>query len=316
MNKIVINMSKLLDIHDKMLVELSKLEDPDIYADGSRDIPDMKSINNEQLEYIEKYYLLLDTMVKRMQTTIGHTKAYKEKLNKASQKIRRLIHKEKPLVNDNKFINVIQSTQTESAYSKSIYGAIRHHHSINEGSHLATYTLTKAVQVVDKFTIDLPIVDELSQMKPTFYWYAGDKKNKEGIYMALMSGLYIQVPFPDLISKNSKNFKHKSIPCKYKTYQQCREKQAEYSRIYNTELRQCNFVHVGEQFIKIGSDFRCPNLPSFGAHETLAEDISTVTLPDIKNILMNASSDLLLITMWRLRHLNLGEIVFTNLDKL
>jgi hypothetical protein len=309
-------MSKLLDIHDKMLSELTKLEDPEIYAEGMHDTLDTKTIDNEQLEYVEKSYILLDAMIKRIQTTLSHTKAYKEKLCKASQKIRRLIHKEKPLSETNKFINVIPNMQMESTYSKNLYGSIRQYHSINEGQELATYTLTRAVQVVDKFTIDLPIIDELNQMKSAFYWYTGDKKNKEGIYMALMAGFYIQVPFPDLISKNSKNFKHKSIPCKYKTYLQCREKQTEYSKIYNTELRQCNFVHTGENFIKIGSDFRCPNLPSFGSHETLAEDMTTVTLPDIKNILMNASSDLLLILLWRLQHLNLGEIVFTNLDKL
>jgi hypothetical protein len=149
-----------------------------------------------------------------------------------------------------------------------------------------------------------------------FNWYNGDSKNEAGIYMCISPDFIIKVPFPDLISKNSKNFKHKSMPCKYKTAEICRTKQLESSKYYKTEVRQCNFVHIGESFIKIGSDFRSPNLPSFGAFDTLQDDLVSVGLSDIKTILMNSSSDLLLLKLWQLQHRNLGELIFTNLDKL
>jgi hypothetical protein len=57
-------------------------------------------------------------------------------------------------------------------------------------------------------------------------------------------------------------------------------------------------------------------LPSFGAFDTLQDDLVSVGLSDIKTILMNSSSDLLLLKLWQLQHRNLGELIFTNLDKL
>jgi hypothetical protein len=277
----------------------------------------------DKLEAIEKNYLLLDSIIKNMYEITTVSRNQKDKLCKYATHIRASLNKEVPLVNNNKFINVLSShftTGSDMRFTaqnhKEMYESVRRYHELNDNSAQNNYRLYKTVALHGQYNVDMAMVNKLADIPPMFHWYSGDKKNTAGVYICLTDGVYIQVPFPDLISKNSKNFKHKSVPCKYKTTMFCREKQEDYSRLYNTELRQCNFVHIGESFIKIGSDFRCPNLPSFGAYDTLGEDLMLVSLADIKNMLFNSSSDLLLILLWRKHHMNLGEIVFTNLDKL
>jgi hypothetical protein len=277
----------------------------------------------DKLETVEKNYLLLDSIIKNMYDLIMVSRNQKDKLYKYATHIRTSLNKEIPLDSNNKFINVLNShftngsdIQFSAKTHKDMYESVRRYHELNDNSIQNSYRLYKSVALYDQYNVDMAMVNKLSDIPPMFHWYSGDKKNTAGVYICLTDGVYIQVPFPDLISKNSKNFKHKSVPCKYKTTMFCREKQEDYSRLYNTELRQCNFVHIGESFIKIGSDFRCPNLPSFGAYETLGEDLMLVSLSDIKTMLFNSSSDLLLILLWRKYHMNLGEIIFTNLDKL
>lgn len=320
MEQILNMMIEMVALQNKILgkIEYSLEHKPTIIIDKD------KKVFADQLELVEKNYLMLDTIIKKMYTILTVSRKQKDKLHNYATNIRMRLNKNCPIQSANKFITVLEShflNDSEFGYTaqnhKEMYDAVQYYHKINHAdAHLNKYKLYKTVSLHNNFSVDISMVDKLSDIPPMFSWFAGDKKNAAGVYICLTEGVYIQVPFPNLISKNSKNFKHKSIPCKYKTAVHCREKQEEYSRAYNTELRQCNFVHIGESFIKIGSDFRCPNLPSFGAYETLEEDLMLVSLADIKNILFNSSSDLLLILLWRKHHQNLGDITFTNLDKL
>lgn len=321
MEKIMSRMIDMLNIQNEILKELDTITDKSWAGHIGQSEP--SKVYNDDLETVEKNYLLLDTIIKKTYDLLVVSRGQKDKLYKYATNIRSSLSKEKPLTSINKFIDVLDShfidgshTRIQSHNHKDMYKAVRQYHENSKHTVQNQYSLYKSVPLQDSHSVDIPIVNKLSDILPMFNWYTGDKKHPAGIYICLTEGVHIQVPFPDLISKNSKNFKHKSIPCKYKTAIFCREKQEEYSRIYGTELRQCNFVHFGESFIKIGSDFRCPNLPSFGAFDTLKEDIMLVPLSDIKTLLFNSSSDLLLILLWRKYHKNLGEIVFTNLDKL
>jgi hypothetical protein len=312
MNNLIEKMNTLINLQKEVLFELESINIIDINNTSNK-------IDLEQLENIEKYYFMLDTINKNIYNILYLSKKQKDDLEQYSKKIRTNIKKEINILNDNKFINVLEShfngltneMQLNPEKHRNIYDSIQEYHKLHSNN--KNYILEKSIQLANQ-TINIPVVDTLEEIPPMFCWWAGDSKHKAGIYICLAPNFYLEVPFPNLICKNSKNFKHKSIPCKYKTNKNCYEKQLEFSKIYKTEIRQCNFVHIGEQYIKIGSDYRCPNLPSFGNFETLSEDLNTISLSDIKIILMNSSSDLLLIYLWYANHLNLGEIVFNDLD--
>jgi hypothetical protein len=320
MNNILNKMCDLLKMQETILNELENITENEV-KDFITTEDNNKMIDITDLENIEKYYFMLDNINKKLYYILESSKKQKEKLFYYSTNIRNKIKKTNNIVNENKFINILNShfdgsckeNQLNPELHKDVYQSIKRYHELNKEDN--KFILYKTVNLVGDKNISIPIINNLNEIPPMFYWYKGDKKNKEGIYASITPHFYIEVPFPDLINKSSKNFKHKSIPCKYKTINQCKEKQLEFSKIYNTEIRQCNYVHIGENFIKIGSDFRCPNLSSFGSFETLDNDLYSVSLADIKNILFNSSSDLLLILLWYSNHKNLGELVFTNLDK-
>jgi hypothetical protein len=323
-SKVLDMMSQMLMLQKQILIELEHTTDVEKKETMAEKIIGKKAsvfINSDYLEEIEKYYFMLDKINNNTYSILEMSKKQKDKLYKYSANIRKYLHKEREVKNDNKFINVLSShfngsfnnIQLDPAQHHDIYDSVRRYHELHTDK--PNYIIQKTVDLMGNH-IDIPIVTSLGNIPCMFNWYVGDDQHEAGIYISISPELIVQVPFPDLICKNSKNFKHKSVPCKYKTLENCQAKQAEYSKMYNTIVRQCNFVHIGESFIKIGSDFRCPNLPSFGAHDSLQKDMTNIHLSDIKTILMNSTSDLLLIKLWQLYHKNLGNMIFTNIDKL
>lgn len=268
-------------------------------------------INIEKIEQLEKCCFTLSMVNNNLLQILNASKQLVHKLQDDSAYIRSEIKKTRQIKNNNKFINILSDKLNNNKLNL-ITSEILQRKSIKQHD----YILVKSVKLVNDFFVDIPIIDSLNHLNSAFYWFNGDKKHNSGIYMALCNNFIIQVPFPDLICKNKGNFKQKSAPCKYKDIDNCNTVQTELSRKYKTEFRNCNYVHKGESFIKIGSDFRCPNTPSFGCYDSLESDINNVSLQDIKTILMNASSDLLLILLWYEHHKNLGDIIFTNLDRM
>lgn len=161
--------------------------------------------------------------------------------------------------------------------------------------------------------ISITVAKSLKDIKPMFYWYEGDATYKKGIYTCLSPGFYTKVPFPSTVSVINQNHKVNSIPCKFETREQCDEQKLKISKIYNSEIRVCTYVHKKEKFAKIGAFYRC-NVERFGSHETLAADMNYINSTDIKRILMYSLSDSLLSVMWYQNKFKDGNLLLNNLD--
>ena len=174
------------------------------------------------------------------------------------------------------------------------------------------------LQSIDSINISpnvlkLPVIDDIQNIPPVMYWYKGDSQNKPGIYTCICPGFYANIPFPNLVSVNEQNYKVNSIACRYITKQNCIEHKRKNSAIYNSEVRQCTYVHKKEKFVKIGSNYRC-NIESFGNHERLLQDLDIVDNNDIKHILMYSLSDTLLSMIWYQNKFKSGNLILQNLD--
>lgn len=162
--------------------------------------------------------------------------------------------------------------------------------------------------------LQLPVVKNIQDIQPAFYWYEGDRYYKKGIYICLCNNFYIKVPFPNVLSGNSKEYKLNSVRCKYMTAQDCQANKKKISEIHNSDIRECYYVHKKQKFNKVGSIFRC-NIESLGNHSTLDQDLEKVTNFDIKHLLMYSLSDDLLAALWYQNKFKDGrDLVFTNLD--
>ncbi len=189
--------------------------------------------------------------------------------------------------------------------------------SINKGltyNSLDNITLSSIDSVdIGPNKISIPIVDNIKDIPPMFYWFEGDKYYKKGIYTCISPGFYSRVPFPDTIPSYNNNFKVNSIPCKYKTKQACSEAKYRNSNIYNSEIRDCSYLHTTEKFIKMGTTYRC-NIESFGHHKTLNYDMDFITNNDIKRLLLYSLSDSLLSALWYQNRFKNGNLILTNID--
>lgn len=184
----------------------------------------------------------------------------------------------------------------------------------NESKNTNEIILNKIEDVdLQSNVLKLPVIKNLQDMPSAFYWFEGDQFYKKGIYTSLCKNFYVKVPFPNLINA-SKDYKLKSIRCKYATLQECQANKKKISSIYNTDVKECFYVHKKEKFNKVGSQYRCA-LETFGNHEILDNDLEKVSHFDIKHILMYSLSDDLLAILWyQNKFKDSKELVFTNLD--
>jgi hypothetical protein len=168
------------------------------------------------------------------------------------------------------------------------------------------------------FDWKVPIINKLNEMPSSMYWYAGDANNPEGVYTCLTRGFYIQVPFPNVIDATQDFSRTGSIKCKYNTIRECLDIRSELANRHNSNVRDCNFAHKGDKFVKIGTSYRCPHKPRFGNHSYLRSDISSVPDSDIRTILMYSLSDMMLSSMWfqkqNMDDSKKNNIVMTDID--
>lgn len=163
------------------------------------------------------------------------------------------------------------------------------------------------------FNCKIPIINKLNEMPSALYWYKGDQTNPEGIYTCLSRKFYIQVPFPNVID-GTKDFNRTcSIKCKYNTEQECLKIRKDLADRFNSELRDCKFAHIGDKYTKVGTLFRCPNIPRFGSHVFLDDDLENLPDYDMKMMLMYSLSDILLGALWFQKQKN-NSMVLTNID--
>jgi hypothetical protein len=132
-------------------------------------------------------------------------------------------------------------------------------------------------------SIDLPVVESLSDIQSCFHYYEGDEKHMTGIYMSPYPGVIMQVPFVSVIPYSVENSNYRSVKCK------------EGSGCKNIH---CNYAHPGIDYNKIGCISRCPKTHSFGHKDTIVDDIKSVGIEDIRIVSMYGLNDLFSSALW------------------
>ena len=163
------------------------------------------------------------------------------------------------------------------------------------------------------FNYEIPVVNSISEIQPSLYWFGGDKTHIMGVYTCVTPGVYIQVPFPNVIDGSKEYNRLSSFKCKYNTKIECDKIQNILSTKYNSAIRICNFAHVGEKYNKVGAHTRCPGVPRFGNHNSINVDLDDVLESDIKLMLMHSLSDTLLSSLWFQKQ-KTKQSVLTNID--
>jgi hypothetical protein len=163
------------------------------------------------------------------------------------------------------------------------------------------------------FECSIPIINKLNEMPSAMYWYEGDKKNPQGVYTCLSRKFYTQVPLPNVIDGTKDFNRTRSIKCKYNTLAECMVVSQDLASKYSSDVRECKFAHLGDKYFKIGSAFRCPNMPRFGNHAFLESDLENLPDYDIKMMLMYSLSDMLLGSLWFQKQNN-NNMILTNID--
>lgn len=128
-------------------------------------------------------------------------------------------------------------------------------------------------------TTSFPVVQNLANLPTPINWYPGDKKHASGHYMKICDNLIVKIPLPNLIEHGSKE----TIPC--------------YRKLRSLCSPTCQFVHIGEPIKKMAFPGRC-FCPTFGQKHRLFEDIFKTSFEDLKNMMIYASSELLLLHVW------------------
>jgi hypothetical protein len=160
------------------------------------------------------------------------------------------------------------------------------------------------VQSIDKclikeinYKIKLPIINDIKDMPIALNFYKGCDKYPAGIYLNLFNNV-VRVPFPDIIDLKKEFDRKHSIRCKYGSLKNCLANRTKNSKMFNSEIRECNFAHEGDTMVKIGHQPRCPGYPSFGNPKTLIADIDKINIDDIKNLLMYGLHDIISAVVW------------------
>ena len=161
--------------------------------------------------------------------------------------------------------------------------------------------------------LKVPIATKLQQITPAIQWYIGDDNNKAGLYMCLSNECYIEVPFPNVIDGTKNNLRTGTIKCKYGKINDCMTNREILAHKFNSDVKICNFAHIGDKYNKLGTIFRCPKNPGFGEHYNLKNDMEDINETNVKILLMYSISDLLLSEIWCQKNKK-NKCVLHNLD--
>ena len=159
----------------------------------------------------------------------------------------------------------------------------------------------------------VPIIKNLNDIPLSYYWYCGDSNNPEGIYTRISKDVCILVPMPDVIDGSKDYNRSMTSKCKYKTKTACLESCKLLSNKFKSDMRKCNFAHIGDKYNKICYSNRCNNILRFGSHKHLAQDIKNIDMENIKNMMMYALSDVLLGSIWTQKNIIKSQVI-TDLD--
>jgi hypothetical protein len=164
------------------------------------------------------------------------------------------------------------------------------------------------------YYLKLPVVTDLKLLPSAMYFFKGDKQNPPGIYMNILNGNTVRIPFPEIIDSKKEYDRTHSIRCKYNKREECNAQRSKMSKLYNSAVRVCNFAHAGDKIVKIGYPSRCPNVPDFGNPQTMSADVKKVTLTDVQNMMLYGLNDLISSIVWLDYNAVTGQLM-TSLDK-
>ena len=133
------------------------------------------------------------------------------------------------------------------------------------------------------YSVNIAHVDKLSDIPSMFYWYS------DGIYCCPFPGIYVKVPFLEVVNTLKDTPKDRTVKCSYKTKEIC----SRYSRD-----RVCTFAHCGDTYVKISPYARCPKNPTFGDKISIVHDLSFLKEEDIRVVTMYGLSDIILMYLW------------------
>ncbi len=158
-------------------------------------------------------------------------------------------------------------------------------------------------------------INDLAQIPPAVYYYKSSSAdaNPPGLYMRMPNNNLMRIPFPEVVDSKKEYDRKHSIRCKYHTRDECDAQRSKMARMYNSNVRVCNFAHSGDRIVKIGYPSRCPSVPNFGNPQTMSQDIRHISIDDVKNLLMYSLSDLLTASVY-LDYSNRSDEEFYNLD--
>jgi hypothetical protein len=172
---------------------------------------------------------------------------------------------------------------------------------------------TKKINRLDDASIpaiELPVLKDLSDAPSALFYFDGPSHPK-GVYIAICKGFCIKVPFPHLTYRPHPDVWKFHQECKHHTAKECQRIRTKYATIHNTDVRECNYVHKGERFVRLGSSDRC-SIERLGCHETLHQDLTEASTRDIKKVLLNATADIALAAMWYQNVFSDGNLIICN----
>lgn len=284
------------------------------------------------INFLEKLDANLNLSINSFNNIINKTpeiKDFKELKDQKTEvkdiKINNLVLKNKK--NLMQYLNLLESIETpplntdiKTIFKEKINSTVLAHKlkTSNYITHDSKKITEKSIDSIENINIspnilNIPIIENIKDIPPMFYWYNGDKFYKKGIYVSICKGFYAKVPFPNVVSANDENFKTKTMSCKFDSKELCTLNKKKNSEIYNSDIRECFYVHKKEKFNKVGSNYRCL-VENFGNHFTLNHDLNIIDNTNIKHILMYSLSDSLLTMLWYQNKFKNGNLVLNNLD--
>lgn len=141
------------------------------------------------------------------------------------------------------------------------------------------------------YYINVNTVNSLSDIQPAICYFDGEDK---GFYCCLVPGVYVKIPFPEIIDATKNFSRMRTIRCKHITLKNCDDKRKEHCKTF----AQCNFAHKGQRIKKLGYSSRCPSLPVFGHPSRITTDVKKIKESDIKNVMLYGLSDLMAAMIW------------------
>ncbi len=148
---------------------------------------------------------------------------------------------------------------------------------------------------------------------PCMFQYIKNDKFREGIYCCLMPGIYIKVPFPEIIDSTKEYNRDKTIRCRFKKLSICNQQRLKMSKLHNSIIRICNYAHENDNIIKIGYNSRCTVSPNIGNPNTFKNDINLLDIDDVKHLLLYGLNDIFIAAYWLQNNKFNG--VFDSLEK-